>query len=1074
MDPAAFPPWLLAVARLETTNQDSEAADVLKEEAQPTPGATDSEPSAAFVARLFRRLAEAGLAELEPWDLFHGHLFSGLRLEPDSCDQPLRSADRLGILFHSKEYPREYSTGGSSVLLPVGHPNAGGARDPRLGTSLSITDADFSRRNFLWSAELDLEGSGTVWLLDVCHPAFPAEFLLAKGVAGSRFCTVDETQLGRLQLGIVNYCRAARVSEVERGRDGVQEYVYSVERFELGSRFSAVQTGRGYTGANLQRARPDPEFVYAEAEAEAEAVGPFELLRHTGLLARLRDRVVPPLLLEGQTGDQASQSTFRPLRERARCVRAFMRGQAASLTNSGQSLSVGCVQKMYTEKDLDAAVIEVLSQKLAAALSSGPSAVQDSSQDPSPKELECALPELLGALSAVRLDLLLRVAFGRYRRPGDFALDNSLARNGGPDSEPPNPDFTLSVAHAALESSPWVCNSVRLALRVLSGSQCQGQGRPIDKSAVARVVAEAQRHFARQSEARLERQLTAGVAPANCCDSHAQLYHERVGLGRTGAGASEAQPAGPKSPDSPAASAWLVLVGGEYGGAMVPDLLRTRPGKYLGGHCSLQTIGRTYERLLPWFGPEKIIVIAQLRETLEWLEDVGSSKERCKEVTGKDNVEFLETMRRRLEETRRDCRVLLENGGADYDGRDVNVLTVLKVLKGEAVRRLESPLEKTRSEDESYRRQWRNSLDEEKRFGKVIPKDADAVSSILLLLNTHGYMHPAGAGDWDEFYCHLPYPCPEEGLPLYSVVATTGFVEEEPLSPSAENQVPSELPEEFRSPSILVDSTEPDGILICDGTGQVTVANSAPDSCSCPEQNEHPTAGQQPQVPADSSKRRRLGPLDWGAEKFRFRLYSQQLFQVIHDLTARTSSSNSPPQLLLLFQFCFSGGFANFLTLKSYKRYFATPLWPVYAMVTSDRYEPALGVFAPLWVDQLEQHLRFKREHSGSGSLAHSVTLGELFEEVHEKYDFENREMRRVTAEVQGVSSTTVANAAGLAERALEDPSLPGASPIPHLHSRFQKNPLSVGTLSCHGGMRSPALAMEDVEIESIVNWDWA
>ena len=83
--------------------------------------------------------------------------------------------------------------------------------------------------------------------------------------------------------------------------------------------------------------------------------------------------------------------------------------------------------------------------------------------------------------------------------------------------------------------------------------------------------------------------------------------------------------------------------------------------------------------------------------------------------------------------------------------------------------------------------------------------------------------------------------------------------------------------------------------------------------------------------------------MDWGAPRHRFRMYSQQLFQVFHDLTARTveaddvveaqagedvdysgkgsalSKSKSkikksipihvPVKVVALYQFCLSGGF---------------------------------------------------------------------------------------------------------------------------------------------------------------------
>ena len=65
---------------------------------------------------------------------------------------------------------------------------------------------------------------------------------------------------------------------------------------------------------------------------------------------------------------------------------------------------------------------------------------------------------------------------------------------------------------------------------------------------------------------------------------------------------------------------WVVLIGGEYGGVMVQDAARTRPGSWLGSHTSLQAIGRAFEELLPTVARDRIIVVAQLRETLRWLD----------------------------------------------------------------------------------------------------------------------------------------------------------------------------------------------------------------------------------------------------------------------------------------------------------------------------------------------------------------------------------------------------------------------------------------------------------------------
>ena len=74
------------------------------------------------------------------------------------------------------------------------------------------------------------------------------------------------------------------------------------------------------------------------------------------------------------------------------------------------------------------------------------------------------------------------------------------------------------------------------------------------------------------------------------------------------------------------------------------------------------------------------IVMVQLRETLEWLSEAAQGEEECRRVTGRG--EFLEMVRRRLGEVRRDCGRLIEEGGADYDGERVNPATLIHVLLG--------------------------------------------------------------------------------------------------------------------------------------------------------------------------------------------------------------------------------------------------------------------------------------------------------------------------------------------------------------------------------------------------------
>ena len=115
----------------------------------------------------------------------------------------------LGILFHAKEHPVEF-TNRVGPMLAVCSPEAGGKRDPRRGTKLSISSPRFSDRNFLWLLSLNstfripLRPDSDGGSMSVPGSASLAWELLAPGAAGSRFFTIDESHFG-LQLGSVCY-----------------------------------------------------------------------------------------------------------------------------------------------------------------------------------------------------------------------------------------------------------------------------------------------------------------------------------------------------------------------------------------------------------------------------------------------------------------------------------------------------------------------------------------------------------------------------------------------------------------------------------------------------------------------------------------------------------------------------------------------------------------------------------------------------------------------------------------------------------------------------------------------------
>lgn len=109
---------------------------------------------------------------------------------------------------------------------------------------------------------------------------------------------------------------------------------------------------------------------------------------------------------------------------------------------------------------------------------------------------------------------------------------------------------------------------------------------------------------------------------------------------------------------------------------MMKDEKGTREGKYLGGHCSLTNIGQIYAHLLSVIPRERIIVLAQLKETLQWLREASASDEACQRMAGRASLRSL--MESKIHITQSACADLLARGGADYDGEDVNPSTFLR------------------------------------------------------------------------------------------------------------------------------------------------------------------------------------------------------------------------------------------------------------------------------------------------------------------------------------------------------------------------------------------------------------
>ncbi len=69
----------------------------------------------------------------------------------------------------------------------------------------------------------------------------------------------------------------------------------------------------------------------------------------------------------------------------------------------------------------------------------------------------------------------------------------------------------------------------------------------------------------------------------------------------------------------------MIILGASNGlkSGVPQDVKKTREGAYLGGHCSIENIGAAYDQLVKHIPKERIIVIGQVQQVIDWLEEVS-------------------------------------------------------------------------------------------------------------------------------------------------------------------------------------------------------------------------------------------------------------------------------------------------------------------------------------------------------------------------------------------------------------------------------------------------------------------
>lgn len=156
----------------------------------------------SYFASLFHiiQLSSCTEVELVGWDLYHGHVFlhtKQIQNENDAKDDLTLQSD-FGILFHSKEFPKEYGPSKYNPIYPIGHKKQGGEKDPRHGTKVSIQDSDFHLRNYIW-----LSSTNKIYLLDPTSANFDKRLLCNFG--GDTFQTCSWKYFTSNPLGDINY-----------------------------------------------------------------------------------------------------------------------------------------------------------------------------------------------------------------------------------------------------------------------------------------------------------------------------------------------------------------------------------------------------------------------------------------------------------------------------------------------------------------------------------------------------------------------------------------------------------------------------------------------------------------------------------------------------------------------------------------------------------------------------------------------------------------------------------------------------------------------------------------------------
>eukprot|EP01059_Diplonema_ambulator_P022353 TRINITY_DN3763_c0_g2_i1.p1 TRINITY_DN3763_c0_g2~~TRINITY_DN3763_c0_g2_i1.p1 ORF type:complete len:430 (+),score=131.94 TRINITY_DN3763_c0_g2_i1:62-1351(+) len=374
----------------------------------------------------------------------------------------------------------------------------------------------------------------------------------------------------------------------------------------------------------------------------------------------------------------------------------------------------------------------------------------------------------------------------------------------------------------------------------------------------------------------------------------------------------------------PHGDSWAVLiVGGTPGEAYGID---KRPWPDLGQQVSfLQTLGEVYSTLSRTMGKDRIIVIAGVRGVLNWLDasaELGHPPcepqhlEFCLKHTRVEDPARLEQQKKLYKERaatiRESCKELIEAGGPDYDYERISPDTIVHVLSGDPIM----------------------------EGDRVVPKEG--VGSMFVWFTTHGGHHSVAVGDTKWVEGDPVHPVSSDGRrPV--VIDTKGRV-------CDVCKAPHEVGQEYDHEHSSLRTREwfmlmPQRARDASTYGPVTHAGRDMDLPSS--------------VPTSSMGK--ISPLTC--------LYWQQVVSAI------APGCIQGRRVVLLYQFCTSGGHCKWLEDEKYDSHYDVQRWPVFQMATSREQQYSLGgTFTSIYMNVLK------------AKLLEGGTLQDAYDEAEKEY----------------------------------------------------------------------------------------